>query len=260
MDLLDNDVLTATEDSTALGGDGGDATNGGTAGAGGDATAEEGETSIGGDGGDAIGRDDLDDLDQIDDDLDDLDQIGDQIDDDLNDLDQIDSDDDTDSNNDILSVFRFFENEKGFHFYTSSEEEKDTVQDQIEDGELTYQYEGESFAALAEDDDGDPLTGAKPVYRFFNSFTGAHLYTISETEKNNIVDNLADYNLEGVAYYAYDEPQEDTIPLYRLYNSETGTHFFTPSASEKDNVLDALPAYSEEGDDSIAFHVLPSDL
>ena len=165
-------------------------------------------------------------------------------------------DDGADSGDGILDIYRFFQTDKGFHFYTSSEAEKDTVQQQIDNNELSYGYEGESFAALAEDDDGDSLTGAKPVYRFFNNLTGAHLYTISETEKNSIADNLSDYSLEGVAYYAYDEPQENTIPLYRLYNSETGTHFFTPSATEKDSTLDTLSQYSTEGEDGIAFHVL----
>ena len=168
-------------------------------------------------------------------------------------------DDGEDNDDGILDIYRFFQTEKGFHFYTSSETEKDTVEQQIDNNELSYSYEGESFAALAEDDDGDPLTGAKPVYRFFNELTGAHLYTISDTEKNSIADNLSDYNLEGVAYYAYDEPQENTIPLYRLYNSETGTHFFTPSATEKDNVSDTLSQYSAEGEDGTAFYVLPSE-
>ena len=167
--------------------------------------------------------------------------------------------DGADGTDGILDVYRFFETEKGFHFYTSSEQERDSIQQQSESGELPYSYEGESFAALAEDDDGDPLTGAKPVYRFFNNLTGAHLYTISETEKDNIVGNLPDYNLEGVAYYAYDEPQENTIPLYRLYNGDTGTHFFTSSATEKDNTLDTLSQYSAEGNDGIAFYVLPSE-
>ena len=174
--------------------------------------------------------------------------------------DAINGGDGADNTDGILDVYRFFEPEQGFHFYTSSSQERDAVQQQIDNGELTYNYEGGSFSALAEDDDGDPLTGAKPVYRFFNNSTGAHLYTISETEKNGIVGNLPDYSLEGVAYYAYDAPQDNTIPLYRLYNSETGTHFFTPSASERDNVLDTLPQYSEEGEDAIGFYVLPSDL
>ena len=168
--------------------------------------------------------------------------------------------DNADNADGILNVYRFFESQQGFHFYTSSSQERDAVQQQIDNGELTYNYEGGSFSALAEDDDGDPLTGAKPVYRFFNNSTGAHLYTISETEKNGIVENLTDYSLEGVAYYAYDTPQENTIPLYRLYNSQTGTHFFTPSVAERDNVLDTLPQYSEEGENAIAFHVLSSDL
>ena len=187
-----------------------------------DAIAEDGEVAIGGDGGDATGN--------------------------------------ADGSDGNVDVDRFFEPTKGFHFYTSSEQERDTIQQQSENGELSYTYEGESFSALAEDDDGDPLTGAKPIYRFFNDITGAHLYTIAEAEKNNIVENLSDYNLEGVAYYAYDTPQENTIPLYRLYNADTGTHFFTPSAAERDNALDNLSGYSAEGEDAIAFHVLPIDL
>ena len=222
---VDSDVLANTAivegqgssisvDSVAVGGDGGNATNGSPGEDGADAVAGNGEVVIGGDGTDTDG---------------------------------------------ILDVYRFFETEKGFHFYTSSEPERDSIQQQSESGELSYSYEGESFAALAEDDDGDPLTGAKPVYRFFNNLTGAHLYTISEIEKDSIVNNLSDYNLEGVAYYAYDEPQENTIPLYRLYDSNTGTHFFTPSATEKDNTLDTLSQYSAEGNDGTAFYVLPSE-
>ena len=163
-------------------------------------------------------------------------------------------------NDNQTSIYRFFESEGGFHFYTSSEEEKNALEQQIENGEVSYIYEGESFTALAEDDDGDPLTGAKPVYRFFDNLTGAHLYTISETEKDNIVNNLPDYNLEGVAYYAYDEPQGNTIPLYRLYNNETGTRLFTSSVTEKDNVLETLPQYTTEGEAGIAFHVLPLEI
>lgn len=228
-DIVDNELLvyeaTIVDDTVAVGGEGGDATNGGTGSEGNDAVAEDGEVVIG---------DDV--------------AVGDDV---------VVGEDGSDGN---VDVYRFFEPNRGFHFYTSSEQEKDTIQQQSENGELSYTYEGESFSALAEDDDGDPLTGAKPVYRFFNQLTGAHLYTISEKEKNNIVDSLPDYNLEGVAYYAYDTPQENTIPLYRLYNNDTGTHFFTPSAVERDNALDNLPGYSAEGEDAIAFHVLPIDL
>lgn len=166
---------------------------------------------------------------------------------------EVTAEDDADSTDGMVEIYRFFEKEQGFHFYTSSLSERDAVLQQIDNNELSYSYEGESFAALPEED--NVLTGAKPVYRFFNDFTGAHLYTISEAEKDTIEANLPNYRLEGVAYYAYDTPQEDTIPLFRLYNSETGTHFFTPSVSEKDNVLDTLPQYVEEGDDAIAFHI-----
>jgi hypothetical protein len=91
----------------------------------------------------------------------------------------------------------------------------------------------------------------------YDSSTGGHVYTISEEEKNSMIDNSQNYSFEGTAFYAYDTPQDNTIPLYDLYDSESGTHLYTPSATEKDNALESLPQYSLEGQDGIAFYVLP---
>ncbi len=237
-----NDDLTtvsvSASDTTAVGGD---AINGSD---GGDAIASDGETAIGGDGGSA-GNTEGTNIDTT--------NIGEDGEDAINDLIGEDGGDG------IVEIFRFFEYQQGYHFYTSSEAERDSVQQQIDNGELSYNYEGASFSALAEDDNADLLTGAKPVYRLFDSTTGSHVYTISEKEKNSIVDNLPNYSFEGTAFYAYDEPQDNTIPLYRLYDSELGTHFYTPSVTEKDNALESLPQYSLEGQDGIAFYVLPVD-
>ena len=40
------------------------------------------------------------------------------------------------------------------------------------------------------------------VYRFFNSTTGAHFYTPLVAERDNVEDNLPDFQSEGIAYYA----------------------------------------------------------
>ena len=41
-----------------------------------------------------------------------------------------------------------------------------------------------------------------PIYRFFNPTTGAHFYTPSEAERDNVEANLPEFQSEGVAYYA----------------------------------------------------------
>ena len=158
------------------------------------------------------------------------------------------------SGNDIVSgaiVYRFFRPDLGVHFYTASTAERDAVSANL----TNYTYEGESYIAAAET--ADPLTGARPVYRFLNNNTGAHLYTISESERDNIVSNLTNYTYEGIAYYGYQSDRPGATPLYRFYNPVNDSHFYTPSTAEKDAVLANLPNYQLEGDDGISFYVEP---
>ncbi|BAZ44788.1 putative heme peroxidase [Chondrocystis sp. NIES-4102] len=150
-------------------------------------------------------------------------------------------------------VHRFFRQDIGSHFYTTSEVEKQSIQNNLPQ----YKYEGTSFKAIAED---DSLTGAKPVYRFFNKNSGAHLYTISDVEKNYIQDNLNNYTFENVAYYAYDTPQANTIELYRFYQPQGDFHFFTPSVIERDYVMSNLPNYQLESNGGVAFYIQAIDV
>jgi hypothetical protein len=46
------------------------------------------------------------------------------------------------------------------------------------------------------------VDGSIPIYRFFNPITGAHFYTPSTTERDNVENNLSDFQSEGIAYYA----------------------------------------------------------
>jgi subtilisin family serine protease len=158
------------------------------------------------------------------------------------------------SGNDNISgttVYRFFRPEAGVHFYTASEAERDTIINNLPN----YAYEGASFESVGEAT--DPLTGAKPVYRFFNNSTGAHLYTISEAERESIANNLSNYSFEGIAYYGFEAEQPGSTPLYRFYNPNLGVHFYTPNPVERDAVLANLPDYQLESDDGIAFYVDP---
>ena len=150
-------------------------------------------------------------------------------------------------------IYRFFIPDKGAHFYTASSKERDYVSKNLSQ----YRYEGISYEAASEEDNSS--TGIKPVYRFFNSSTGVHLYTMSEEEKDYIIDDLANYSFENIAYYAYETAREKTVPLYRFYHTIADTHFFTPSVAERDYVKENLPWYREEGDNGIAFYVEPVD-
>jgi len=84
------------------------------------------------------------------------------------------------------------------HFYTISEQEKDMV---IRDYAYTWTYEGVAFYAYPP---GQQPAGALPVYRFWSEVGSRHFYTISEQEKQMIVDQYAYFwGLEGIAWYAY---------------------------------------------------------
>lgn len=158
------------------------------------------------------------------------------------------------SDNDTVSgaeVHRFFNPESGVHFYTASEVERDFAIDNL----ANYNHEGASFTSATET--ADALTGVKPVFRFFNTLTGGHLYTMSEAERDNINNNLENYNFEGIAYYGYESDRSGARPLYRFYNPIIDVHFYTPDSNERDAILANLPDYKPEGNGGIAFYVEP---
>lgn len=145
------------------------------------------------------------------------------------------------------TVYRFFNNNTGVHFYTASEVERSAV------GDLNnFSYEGASYVGV------DPLTGSSdpsPVYRFLNEDTGVHLYTISETERDAVAE-LNNFSFEGEAFFAYETEAQGSIPIYRFFNPSTGAHFYTPSAEERDSVEDNLPDFQSEG---IAYYAFPTE-
>ena len=161
----------------------------------------------------------------------------------------------------IAAVHRFFQYERGFHFYTADANERQNVVKQSADGTLQYNYENVAFNVLASDKDiltGAEISDAMPVYRFFNKQTGAHLYTIDENEKNVIVETLDNYNFEGAAYYAFASESKtfETIPLYRMLNTQSGSHLFTTDSNEFNTIKQSLTHFQPEGEAGITFYVL----
>ncbi len=146
------------------------------------------------------------------------------------------------------TVYRFFNQDTGVHFYTANETEGDAVLERD-----NFSFEGGSYRAI------DPLTGMpepQAVYRFLNQDTGVHLYTISETERD-ATEELSNFSFEGEAFFAYETEVEGSIPIYRFFHINTGAHFYTPSEAERDNIADNLPEFQSEG---IAYYAFPLDI
>jgi YD repeat-containing protein len=161
----------------------------------------------------------------------------------------------------LTEVHRFYQSQTGSHLYTPDLNEVNYIKEKSSTGELSYNYEAEKYAVLA--DNYDTLTGevieeVKPIYRFFNTDTGAHLYTMDENEKSHIQDSLDNYNFEGIKYYAFEsEPNNiETIPVYRMLNTQSGKHLFSNDQNEINYVEQNLPHFEMENNGDAAFYVL----
>ena len=90
-------------------------------------------------------------------------------------------------------VYRFFNPTTGVHLYTTSEVERDSVRENLDN----FTYEGVKFYAHETETEG-----SVPVYRFYEPTLGVHFYTPDKGEMESVMENLDNYNYEGIAYYA----------------------------------------------------------
>lgn len=86
-----------------------------------------------------------------------------------------------------------------------------------------------------------------PIYRFYNTKTGTHFYTVSAAERDSVRAKYPQYSYEGIGFYADASQSGSTTPVYRFYNTKTGAHFFTVSAQERDQVRAKYAQFSYEG-------------
>jgi hypothetical protein len=93
-----------------------------------------------------------------------------------------------------------------------------------------------------------PQPTSYPVYRFYNSDTGAHLYVNKESEKQKIIDTLPQFEFEGTTYRIFNQLETDTVAVHRFYNKDVKTHFYTRSVSEKDKIIAKFPQFLYEGE------------
>ncbi len=134
-------------------------------------------------------------------------------------------------------VYRFWSSTTGTHFFTISEREKNRLIANYPD---VWIFEGTVFKAAT-----TPLSsGLSDVYRFWSNKTGAHFYTISESEAEELIDEYASvWTFEGTAFYAYPEGRQptNTKPVYRFWNKNSGAHFYTINEKEKDKLIADYP-------------------
>jgi hypothetical protein len=145
------------------------------------------------------------------------------------------------------TVYRFWSPLTGGHFYTAREGEKDKLVREYAD---VWLFEGPAFYAWT----SAYYPGLAPVYRFWSDVSSSHFYTISEAEKDRLLDDPEAWTYEGVAFHAYPQGAQPagTEPVYRFWNASSGTHFYTIDVQEVDRVLTAYShVYTFEG---IAFY------
>jgi hypothetical protein len=133
----------------------------------------------------------------------------------------------------LKGVYRFWSPSLQRHFYTISDSEKETLLTQFKQ---VWTYEGVVYHTFAADSDPD----TKPVYRFWSNTLSSHFYTVSETEKDWLIQQYAHiWTLEGVAFYAYPPGAQPvgTLPVYRFWSPTTGDHFYTINEAERTNLL-----------------------
>jgi hypothetical protein len=149
------------------------------------------------------------------------------------------------------TVYRFWSPTNKRHFYTINPKEKQKLIDRYSD---VWTYEGPAYNACAT----EYHAGLLPVYRFWSSGSQTHFYTISESEKNKLIQRYADvWTFEGMAFRAYVPGTQPPgcAPVYRFWNAGSGTHFYTINESEKNKLLTRYAdVYAYEG---IAFYAYP---
>jgi len=127
-------------------------------------------------------------------------------------------------------VFRFFDIHDGGHFFTTSSVERDQVLATRPD--LRFEKVGYDAVNPASND-----PHAAPVYRFFDTHDGGHFFTISLTERDQVLATRPDLKFEGVGYSEHATQQAGDSPVYRFFETTSGGHFFTESAVERNQVM-----------------------
>ena len=78
-------------------------------------------------------------------------------------------------------VYRFVNNSTGRHLYTTSEVERESIAENLDN----YSFEGDKFFGY---EDGS-VDGSIPIYRLYNSIRDLHVFTADEARKDQLAAN-----------------------------------------------------------------------
>ena len=124
-------------------------------------------------------------------------------------------------------VYRLFNLQKGYHFFTTNLAEK------------------EALVAAGWTDEGvawyTPTNAGKPVYRLFDKTKVGHIFTADAAQKDACI--AAGSTDEGIAWYGLDTGRT----VYKITNPKLGRGLYTVNPAEKD-ALAALGFTVEEAD------------
>lgn len=115
-----------------------------------------------------------------------------------------------------VQLYRLYNPNSGEHFYTSSINERDTL------NRLGWVYEGDAWVS--------PSISQTATYRLYNPNSGDHHFTTDKYEYD-VLGSIG-WVKEGLAWYG---AAADGVALFRLFNPNVsvGTHHFTSSALER---------------------------
>jgi len=96
------------------------------------------------------------------------------------------------------------------------------------------------------------------VFRFFDTQSSDHFYTMSQDECRYILATWPTlWSYEGIAYNAFTTQVPGSVPLYRYWSTQYQGHFFTADAAENVYVQQTWPTlWTYEG---IDYYVYPED-
>lgn len=95
-----------------------------------------------------------------------------------------------------IKIYRFYNTSLGVHFYHTDVNSMRRFP--------AYKLEGAAFRvlpAISNPSIYNSNSNIVPVYRFFNSSTGAHLFTADTAQRDRIRNNYPQFNYEGIKFY-----------------------------------------------------------
>ena len=110
----------------------------------------------------------------------------------------------------------------------------------------------ESSSSNEDFDSNEEVQRGDPVYRFFNSTSGIHLYTANPSEYDSLLNEPSNFTLETESYISVD-PLSGGREVSRFRNIATGAYLYTISLEEQDFITDNLDNYVLEGNAFNAF-------